>query len=328
MEEIARIYRYENIPATLPAGRFAPPVLPKIEQLTKKVKDVLFAEGFQELNTFSFMSAKTAEKFSRAKSSLVEIVNPLSQEYQYLRTSLLPALLSAIQENQDENILRLFEINPVYVKEGDKYSEPQLLTGVIIGPSPSYPDRPDYPTAAEFFQAKGVVEQILTELKINFSFKEKKESNFHPGRTAAIIAKRDEIGVVGELHPNFLAELNIKKRVAVFIVGIEALKDIAGEIIYKTVSKYPEARFDLSLLADKETLAETIEKTAKAASEFVKKFDLFDYYEGKGISEDKKSLTYHVVLQAKDHTLSDEEIKGVREKIIKELKNINVLLRV
>jgi len=100
-----------------------------------------------------------------------------------------------------------------------------------------------------------------------------------------------------------------------------------GEKGYQKVSKYPEARFDLSLLAGKSTSNEVIIKAAKSASDLIIKFELFDYYEGKGISEGKKSVAYHVVLQSFDHTLTEEEVKGAREAILKELGKIKVSLR-
>jgi len=328
MEEIARIYGYANFPAKLPAGEFVPPQFSSLQKVVNEAKKVFWAGGFVELHTFSFMSQHNIDRFGFAKERAVEIANPISSEYQFMRTSLLPAITSALAENQVEESLRIFEIASVYEKRAKGYSEPVVLAGAVIGAFPNCPNPPNYPNVSEFFQAKGVLENLAAELGIKISFKEKKEKNFHPGRCASIIAKGDEIGIVGELHPALLAELNIKKRVAVFEIGVEALADLAIEGAYKPVSKYPEARFDLSLLAPKEILADQIQQTIMGAADLVKSAELFDYYEGKGIGENQKSLAYHIVLQSFDYTLSEEEIKKAREAILNELKKLGVTLRV
>ncbi len=330
IEEIARIYGFEKIPPLLPSGTLIPPKRNLDLFWATVVKNVLKEAGLCEVYNYSFIREKDREIFPF--KNLIEVENPTSSDYKYLRPSLIPNLLKNISKNQRFfQEIRLFEIGKVFKKDRSaqksfskkqipsyqgKVREKKMLTGAINGDA--------------FFEAKGLVDLLFQKLGIASvwydQFRPTPEETeiflWHPKRCAEIKVDHQEIGFMGEISPKILEALKIEGRVVVFDLDFEKLSQLASEeVIYRPISPYPAAIRDISVLVRREVLVEEVlNEIERCGGELITDVDLFDIYEGEALPEGMKSLAFHIVYQAKDHPLSPEEINQIQEKIITALE--------
>ncbi|HST04626.1 MAG TPA: phenylalanine--tRNA ligase subunit beta [Chloroflexia bacterium] len=288
---------------------------------------------------------------------LVTIVNPVSSRQDVMRPTLLPNMMSTLRENlkmQPETPVRIFELGKVYLtptigeiearreamcKERDKYPrmkawdlvpnedklpmEPRRLVGMISGPraprSLFAPDSASPAAQADFFDAKGVVEQLLHRLHIaGVEWVPANSPLYHPGRSAAIHAKGVELGIVGELHPHLIDQWEIPaERVAAWDLDVEALLSVLPDRVrYKTISPFPPVRQDMAFVVNEDTeAAKVAQAIRKAGGEAVTGVALFDIYRDKPIPEGKKSLAFAVTLNSPEKPLSEDEVARIRKKI-------------
>ncbi len=316
IEEIGRIYGYENIESVFPIGALIPPKRNFNVFWKNKIKDILKEAGFSELYNYSFVSKKQGKMFGYDVSNMLELENPLSDNYQYLRPSLMPNMLAVFKENQKNfKNIKIFELGNVFLKKR-KAEEKRMLTGVINGDS--------------FYEMKGMVDTLLNKLGISDVWydqyratpEDSKKSIWHPKKIAEIKVSQEEIGFLGEISPKIIEELKIKSRVVVFDLDFEKLKKLASEEAeFVPISPYPSAIRDIAVLVPKDILVEQVlNKINAVGGALIRDIDLFDIYEGEELPEGKKNLAFHIIYQAKDKTLSSKEIDEIQNKIIKALE--------
>jgi phenylalanyl-tRNA synthetase beta chain len=314
IEEVGRICGYEKIPAVFPKTLLIAAQKNQDIFWENLAKDILKESGFFEVYNYSFISIKDAEIFGYKKSEIIEINNPLSADFQYLRPSLIPNLLKVIEKNQKNfQEIKIFELGNTF-RHG--VSEEKALSGMILGD--------------KFYETKGAINILLNKLGISdVCYKEYKPltegsgiSLWHPERCAEIKIGGEKIGLLGEISPKILNELKISSRVVCFDISFEKLiKGSSEQHEYKPVSKFPSASRDVAVLVPRRVKVEDVlAKIQKAGGSIIKDVDLFDIYEGNEIPGQKKNLAFHIIYQAEDRTLQSEEIDQAQIKIVKNLE--------
>ncbi|MGB9743152.1 MAG: phenylalanine--tRNA ligase subunit beta [Minisyncoccales bacterium] len=318
IEEIGRIYGYEKIPAQFPISVLAPPAQNWEIFWEDRIKDILKEAGFTEVQNYSFISQKDAKYFNQSRE-LVELENPASEEFQYLRPSLIINLLKNIEKNQQYfKEIKIFEIGKVFrkKKKSGNYLEKRMFTGAMTG--------------NVFYQAKGVIDLLLNKMGIaNFYYdnyqpspEESKKTIWYMPRCVEIKINNEEIGFLGEISPVILEKMKINSRVVVFDFDFEKLVQLSSEEHeYRPLSKYPAAVRDLAILVPREVRVEDVLNIIETAGGIlVRDVDLFDIYESEQLPEGKKNLAFHIIYQADDRTLTSAEIEQTQQKIIKALE--------
>src|SRR3989344_5765082 len=320
VEEIGRIYGYDQIPAVFPLAPLDPPLPNKEWLLQESVRDALRASGYTETYSYSFISATDPSKFLYTPSDrkkLVELQNPISEDFSYMRPTLLENLLKHFSQNariSDE--LKIFEVGKVFGLAGKNYAETGMVAGFVGERQLEQP----------FYQAKGAVAQLCEWLGIaGVWYDEYKHAAdhaygkvWHATRCAKIKVHGKEIGLVGEISRHVSANLKLPFRVAAFQINMEMLAQFASsEKQYQEIVKYPSVVRDVALLVHKRTkVFELLDAIGKAGGILVKDISLFDLYEGSGLPEGKKNIAFHIVYQADDRTLTGEEIEQTQSSII------------
>jgi len=325
IEEIGRIYGYEKIKAVFPNVSLVPPKKNLNVFWEEVIKNILKGAGFSEVYNYSFINENESRLFD--KKELVEVENPLSFEQKYLRPSLIPGLLKNIQKNQRHfNDIRIFELGKIFTlqKAQGKVEEKRMLTGVVTG--------------NEFYQLKGVVDLLLHGLGISDIYydsykptpEESKLAIWHTQKCAEIKVGLEEIGFLGEISQKTIDSFKIEKKLVVFDIDFEKLQKLSSEeTIYQPISRYPAAVRDLAVLVPRGTkVVEVLNKINAVAGSLIRDIDLFDVYEGEELPRGKKNLAFHIVYQAKNKTLSSQEVDQIQQKIVKTLeKNLEWQVR-
>ncbi len=329
IEEIARIYGYENIKPVPPAMSIYRPAESRasedwdIEQTIRArnlMKNVLKGLGFAECYNYSFLSEKTKEIFNA--SSAPEIANPISQEAKYLRSSLIPNLVTAAKNNlRFYNSVHLFEAGDVFSQNGEEINEREQIAGLIASSNNSFPE------------LKGLTESFLTQLGIDdFEFADTVSETYegknwyHPGQVATIKISDIIVGIIGNLHPKIAQRLDLKKGAVVsqFSFNLQKLtKAMEEELEFEPIPKYPTIIRDISLLVNKDVkISEILNLIESAdADSIVQDADVFDIYEDNpDVPEGKKSIAFHIIYRSDNRTLTDEEADKVEQNIKKALE--------
>ena len=326
IEEIARVYGYDNIPTTLPKGDIPVPASdPKVE-VRKRIRRFLLAGGMMEAINYSFCDPNCFEKIRLgAESPLRDVLplqNPLSPEMSVLRTTLIPGLLENTQHNRNHqiNAIALFEIGSIFVRDGDQ-KEPERIAGVLAGQVGDgvYGDPYRDP---DFFDIKGLVEGMLETCGITeYTLQKTDVPTFHPGRNAEVLIGETHVGTFGEAHPEVLENYDLPYKAYLFEFDLEALVDAAVFAKrFEPISIYPKVERDLAIVVDKAVLSDIpIELIYKTGGEWVESVRLFDVYEGEQVPEGKKSLAYTIVYHSATETLTDKAVNALHEKVVEHL---------
>lgn len=320
-EEIARFYGYDNIPTTLLSGEATVGGKTPLQKLRDRINQALVGSGMSEIYTYTFTSPSYFEKLRIPEDSelrnTVKITNPLGEDTSIMRTTTIASMLDILSYNynhRNENAL-LFEIGKIYLPKGDVLpEEPEKVTLGLYG---------EY----DFFAVKGILEKLFASLNIKsveYS-RESENPTFHPGKCAGISVGDTYIGIMGEIHPDVLETYEIGTPAYVAELDLAAIFALSSDSVkYKQLPKFPAAQRDIALLVDKTVAAGDLEKTIKkAGGEILDSIKLFDIYEGAQIPEGKKSIAYAIFFRASDHSLTNEEIAKVYNKIIKDLEYKN-----
>ncbi len=331
IEEIARMDGYENIPTTLPQGSPSGEEGNKELLIEKKAINLLVHLGYHEVITYSFTSPASCDRIGLRpddpRRKQIRILNPLTEDFSVMRTSLIPGLLEVVRYNLSrKNLnLKLFELKKIFLhQEGEKLPrEVKYLTGLAMGmdqePHWASPPRP-----IDFYDIKGAMESLLEELQLKrVRFKRAKDVPYlHPGKTSRIFVEEKEVGVLGEIHPDVLSHYGVQERVYLFEINFEeiVLRVEEGRW-FQPLPKFPEVFRDLSVVVGEEVEAERIGEAIWGLKEpFIKEVRLFDVYQGPPIPKGKKGVSYRIRYQAPDRTLTDEEVNQFHEKVILQLK--------
>ena len=339
IEEIARLNGYDKIPATMPVARVASDRPTRHQEIEKQVRDLLVDCGMTEIINFSFTAPDATGKLllneDDPRRTAIILANPLVDEQSVMKTTLLPGLLETTARNISFRSLdlKLFEIRRVYlpVKGEDMPREPLCIVGAITGSRDGDGwSRPNEPV--DFYDVKGIVESVLDFLCIGgISWAtDKTEPYYHPGKSCRILAGRDFIGSVGELHPTVQQNFDIEKPVFCFELDFEKLVKLSRT--RKTIvapSRFPDSSRDIAMLVPEELAAVKIIDCIKAVkAKEIEQIQIFDVYRGKGIPDGYKSIAVRIRYRSIERTLTDEEIVTLHNEIITNLvKKLQVTLR-
>ncbi|MEJ8554059.1 phenylalanine--tRNA ligase subunit beta [Tepidibacter sp. Z1-5] len=327
LEEVARIFGYENIPSKMLYGDNTMG-LQTIEQLFEEgIKNSLVSMGLNEILTYSFVSPKGVDKINISKDSIkrnfIKIKNPLGEETSVMRTTLLPNMLDVAARNNSRKVeeFAAFEIGNTFMPMDEIMPVEKKAICMSM-----------YKDGIDFFDMKGIVEELFKNIGFDKYeiLPEKNHTTFHPGRCANVVYNDNIVGVFGELHPDVLENYDINKRVYAAEFDFELLLTYRNdEKLYRPLPKYPAMTRDIALLIKDEVYVKEIEDIiTKNSKGLVESFKLFDVYKGEQIEEGHKSVAYSLTYRSKDKTLTDEEVNKVHENILKELSDqINANLR-
>jgi len=329
VEEVVRIIGYEKIPITRlgsPLPQQKSRLSPSAQQsnLKDKLRNILTGFGFQEILTYSLVSLEKLQKLSlklELKIPPLKVANPMTKEQEYLRTSLRTGLLATLAHNQkfEEAGIRLFEIGKVFLPQGkDLPEEKEMLCAVLSGPRAELSWQAEK-ELLDFFDAKGVVENILSQLGLKASFENSDDEGLLPGVGANIIVDDDKIGIVGEVHPKVAQAFELFGVACLIEIDLEkVLPRITGIKEYQPIPRFPAVTRDIALVVDEQVSYRTVENIIQSFP-LVTKITLFDLYRGEQIAEGKKSFAIRIVYQSPRHTLTDEEVDQIQEQMLARL---------
>ncbi|MBO7472575.1 MAG: phenylalanine--tRNA ligase subunit beta [Ruminococcus sp.] len=353
-EEVARIYGYNNIPSTDFRG-VARAEFTEEQKFTRTLRNAAAALGGYEIATYSFVSPKYFDKIKLPADSklrkVVRIVNPLGEDTSVMRTSTIPSMLDVLSFNYNNRNDKacLFEIAKEYLPASE---EKPFINGDTLANSGkqkhkysySLPDEPQrltigmYGGDADFYTLKGMVEQLLAELKIeDVEYVRAADCNvfdekyaLHPGRSAVILKDGAHLGIMGEVHPEVQEtyEIGVKTYVAKLNIP-ELMAAAADKITYQPLPKFPATTRDLSLLVDEDMPVAELEKAIKnAVGKILEKVTLFDVYRSDDMKQNgKKSIAYSISMRSHEGTLTDEQADGAMKRVLKALSSIGAELR-
>lgn len=339
-EEIARLHGFDKIKSTLPNGVSMQGTQSAKQTFIDKVKASLSSQGLYETISFALTNEETFNKLNIPQDSplrkAVPIMNPLSDEYPLVRTTLLSSIFDNLARNlaRKNDDVALFEVGSVFFPKAlpvtELPDEVVKIAGAITGRrnAQGWNQTNDM---VDFYDAKGIIEELFANLRVTrYTVEAGTHYAMHPGKTALFKKGRDVIATVGEVHPAVLSAYGITKPVYIFELDATiVMKYMAKDLKYKALPKYPATSRDLAMLVDVDVNAADIEKAmTKAAGQNLTQITLFDVYTGKQVEEGKKSLAFSLTFQSNDKTLTDAEIDPAIEKIVAKLqKDFNANLR-
>lgn len=334
IEEIVRIYGFENIPSAEIASTVNFRLMKPLQSRSIMAKRMMAAMGLNELVTFSFMHSSAAANFVEIKDNLT-LKNPISSELDYMRPSVIPNLLDSISKNQSRSIndIAVFEVGPVFT--GDNIEDEKIVCGGAI-----YGNIEDNvqvgSRAADIFDVKAIFESLLAEF--GFSMEKMQlittdlPSYLHPNRSALVMLGKNCLGWFGEIHPSLLQKYNLSKRVTSFELNLSSIPETRlkyGKKEDLTVSDYQPVTRDFAFVTDIDTqIGAILTFIANIDKKLIRKVHLFDIYTGDKIEPNKKSVALTVTLQADDRTLAEEELITLHSNIISKVsEKFNCILR-
>ncbi|ROM70898.1 phenylalanine--tRNA ligase subunit beta [Pseudomonas brassicacearum] len=330
IEELARLYGYNRLPVRYPQARLAPQAKAEARSDLPELRRLLVARGYQEAITYSFIDPRQFELFNPGVEPLL-LANPISNDMAAMRSSLWPGLVKSLQHNlnRQQDRVRLFESGLRFVGQLDGLKQEPMLAGVVCGsrlPEGWAQGR----DVVDFFDVKADVEAVLgfAGALDAFTFVPGKHPALHPGQTARIERDGREVGYVGAIHPELSKTLGLDRPVFVFEL---VLAEVAlGKMPkFQELSRFPEVRRDLALLADRDVASSAVlEVIRENAGEWLTDLRLFDVYQGKGIDPHRKSLAVGLTWQHPSRTLNDDEVNTATQNILTSLENrLNATLR-
>lgn len=320
IEEVARIYGYDDIPSTLPVfEKVTSGQLTDRQYKTRMVKEVLEGAGLDQAITYSLVSKEDATAFAMQQRQTIDLLMPMSEAHASLRQSLLPHLIEAASYNvaRKNKDVKLFEIGNVFFAngEGELPDQVEYSSGILTG---------DYVVnqwqgkkeTVDFYLAKGVVDRVSEKLNLEFSYRRADIDGLHPGRTAEILLENKVIGFIGELHPTLAAD-NDLKRTYVFELNFDALMAVSvGYINYQPIPRFPGMSRDIALEVDQNIPAADLLSTIHAhGGNILKDTLVFDVYQGEHLEKGKKSIAIRLNYLDTEETLTDERVSKVQAEI-------------
>ena len=313
IEEVGRIYGVDNIEGKLPV---LPTKTGKYDKTAREIRNKMISLGLNETMSYILINDKEAYKFTTDKFEAIKLLDPLTEDRNTLRYSMIPSLLKIYEYNLDRTNrdVSIFEMGKGFGKVNDEYIEEQKLCVLMAG---KYYEGIGNTKNVDFYMIKGVAEEVLDFLGYNgrYSFINNKElpKEFHPGQTALISVNNDIVGIIGKLHPKVQKE-------AVYVMEINLEKLLSkkvGKMKYKELSKFPSIKKDVAFIVDKNLESQAIEKQIKkSAGNLLTNIEVFDVYTGEHVEEGKKSIAYSLTFSDSKKTLTDDEVTGIFNKII------------
>jgi len=331
VEEVARAVGYDRLPSRLMSDVLPPQRRNSSLELEERVRDILVGLGLTEVINYSLTSPESvARLFPQGGPSekYIELSNPISRARRVMRRTLMDLLLENVAANQrHSDSVAIFELGRVYLPEradaeGLPYEPLRLgiaLAGLREERSWTAEERP-----VDFFDLKGMVEELLSKLgvgKPHVRFEPAEAATFHPGRCARLLIRGEELGILGEVHPQVAEAFDLVGRVYLAELDLELLFEAAEERLYRPLPRFPAVRMDLAVVVDEEVAAERVERLIReSGGALLEEVVLFDLYRGAPVPTGKKSLAYALTYRAPDRTLTNEEAQAVHERIMAALE--------
>lgn len=323
IEEIGRIYGYDNIPSNIPTLNYLKEIKDTYK-FSKTVTEIMKSLGLNQTMTYTLVSEEKIENFNLNKLNPIKLINPLSEERKYLRLSIIPSLLEVIEYNQARSVnnIYIFEVaNTYYYGENNEIIEDEKLAIALTGEFLSNSWQNEL-VKVDFYILKALIEALFKRLNLisRVSFKPINNNvlEFHPGKTANILIDGECVGVLGEISPTFT-----DKKIYVAEISLTSIRSYQGkEIKVKELPKYPAVTRDVSFIFDDNITSDEIIKTIKqAGGKTLKSVTVFDKYKGENLLPGQYSFALNLVFQDYEKTQSDEEINELMKKIIKTVES-------
>ncbi|WP_422122997.1 phenylalanine--tRNA ligase subunit beta [Planococcus sp. X10-3] len=330
VEEIARLYGYDEIPSTLPETATTPGGLSPYQLKRRIVRNYLEGAGLLQATTYSLTSQKSATQFAMKHTELTRLLMPMSEERSTLRQSILPHLLESVSYNtaRRTDSVALYETGSVFLKGHDELLNEEehvavAMTGLWLDNSWQGEKK-----AVDFFVLKGIVEGLSDKMGVKLEFERGEMDGLHPGRTAYITLDGHRIGIIGQLHPTEQKARDLKTTIVMELSLAELFKEETGPLKYTQVPRYPSITRDVALVLSKIVEAGTIEKLIRSAGgKLLKDVRVFDLYEGDNLEPGKKSVAFSLTYFDPEKTLTDEEVTAVHDRVVARLQESGAELR-
>lgn len=325
IEEVARIYGYDNLPVSMPQAPMEMAACPEAQISEKNIRNTLVALDYQEVINYSFVDPKN-QKLIDPEDHKLRLSNPISEDLSEMRTSMWPGLINSLvyNQNRQQSRIRLFEIGTRFVKSSENLEDlnQQSMLGAIISGSRFSEQWGEKGQSIDFFDLKADLEAVLS-LGGNlgsYRFEADKHPALHPGQTARVFRDDKAIGWIGTLHPSVAKQLQVKNQAVLFEVELQEVLE-ASIPSFKVLSKFPAIRRDIALVVDNQIPVEDILSTIKQnAGQTLTDVLLFDQYTGAGIDVEKKSLAIGITLQEQSRTLTDQDVDKIIDDILQALE--------
>ncbi|TXR53688.1 phenylalanine--tRNA ligase subunit beta [Reinekea thalattae] len=321
VEELARIYGYNNLPITAPTAELKPQGTPEQQTPLAVLADRLVSLGYQEAVTYSFVEPSIQQQMFPNESS-AQLANPISADMSVMRVSLWPGLLKALQHNlnRQQDHVRLFESGLRFRQEEKGLEQVAMISGVVTG-SRLAKGWYEQGESVDFYDVKGDLEQLLNCIHgVEFDFLPGKHSALHPGQCARIERDGKLVGYLGALHPNFAKLFGIKQSVYLFELRLDRIQH-AELPKFSPLSKHPSTSRDLAVVVDEDvSVSGVVDSVKEMAGDDLVSLNLFDIYRGKGIDSKRKSLAFGLTWQNPSRTLTDDEVNQFMDSIINTLQ--------
>ncbi|MGD9108898.1 MAG: phenylalanine--tRNA ligase subunit beta [Gammaproteobacteria bacterium] len=315
IEELARIYGYENIPARTYAADLVVPPISATKTPTRTIRELLQNRDYHEVITYSFVDPKMQQLLDPERTPIV-LTNPIANNMSVMRTNLWPGLLETLvyNLNRQQERIRLFEIGLRFCKTKEKLQQQRVIAGIAYGAV--YREQwSENKRLVDFYDVKADLESLG-----NFTFHSHPHAALHPGKAAQICKNQKPVGYLGVLHPNIARILELKREVILFELLLDAVQQKAIPK-YQPISKYPAIRRDLAFLVKKEISAAQIKAIVEQkAGKLLTDLTIFDVYQSKDISADQKSIALGLTLQDASRTLNDSEVNELLTEVITSLE--------
>ena len=330
IEEVARLYGYDRVPVTLHQGGTAGAGRALPSRLRDRARSACLRCGLTEITTYSLSNEKSHAMAGISPDNAVKLRNPLSEDYTMLRTSLIPSMLDVLRRNKGRR-MRAFEIGKIYFAGGaNGLADEKRVIAMALSDAPARANWQKIEEPVDFYALKAIVENVLCEFGAPSPMLAPiKNPSLHPGRAASISIGGEEMGFLGEVHPQIAAEWDLPGRVYIARIDFDALvRHVSLVRKYQPFSKFPGVERDLALLVPANIPAANLTDAARrAGGELLRDVHVFDVYNGVGIPEGFKSIAISMLFRAPERTLVESEIEELIAKIIAEEKRLGAEVR-
>lgn len=327
IEEIGRIYGYDNIPDHTTQGKLSMIALPETQKSAFNAHQILATRGYQEVISYAFVD-EAWERDLANNQNLIRLQNPIASQLSVMRSTLFGGLIEILQNNlnRKQNRIRIFEIARTFSKINDSQTILQIpkIAGLAYGLA--LPEQ--WGTTArqiDFYDVKNDITALLSNYTV--TYQPIQHPALHPGRSAEILLHDQTIGIIGELHPRWLQKYDLTQ--APILFELELSQVLNHPIVqFQQVSKFQPVRRDLAFIIDENISAQTLLNTLNQVKDSaIRDIALFDVYRGQGIEEGKKSLAVKILLQSQEATLTDEIVETIIQQLITAAETIGAQLR-
>ncbi|RIW37756.1 phenylalanine--tRNA ligase subunit beta [Bacillus salacetis] len=327
LEEVARLYGYDNLPLTLPEGDATAGKLTPFQIKRRAARRNLEGSGLMQAITYSLTNDKKAGQFALHKREPIRLIMPMSEERSNLRLSIIPQMLEALSYNiaRQNDSLAFYEIGSVFLKEENQElpSEHEHIAGAVTGLWNSHPWQGEK-KPVDFFVVKGILEGLFEEMGVaeHISFRQAEREGMHPGRTAEILLDDMVIGFAGQVHPDVQKDMDLNETYVFEIEAAPVFNYNLPALQYSPIPRYPSITRDIALVVNQDVKAGELKSIIKeAGGKLLREVSIFDLYQGEHMEPGKKSLAYSLKYFDPARTLTDDEVVKAHNKVLDAVKD-------